>query len=163
MKKDNHSQDAFSNTLIGRKVWFVYCGVTTGSVIDVHFTPLCLRDRPLSNPQINEQARLYQGEVSLMVQSSWRLVFGDQILAGSGDAFDDATTVFAILNTLVDDQVIRVEHPMAPLLDCVVSFESGHSLHIFCDRRRSDLDDYTLFVDIDPTSVAGGRLMGDER
>lgn len=152
------SRDKAVTMLLNRIVWHIYCGSSTGSVIDIHFAPAITRKRRLSNTSVEEFARTNQGEVSLMVHSSWRLEHENDLLAGAGDAFDDAPDVFTAIRGIVGDEIVGVDFPTLPIHDLILRFKSGRSLRVFCDRRHGNCDDYTLFYGEVPLGVSGGKL-----
>src|SRR6185437_4811433 len=103
---------SYLDSLKDRQVFAVYCGVSTGSVLDIHFTPIKPRSRVLGNTSLSQLHRENMGTFSLFVECSWRLQAGNRVLAGSGDVVDDAENVFASLRRLEGLSVTTVLVPV---------------------------------------------------
>src|SRR5438876_877535 len=104
-------------SLKGREVFYVYCGVSTGSVLDIHFTPTKRRSKALENTFLSQLHRENMGTVSLFVECSWRLQVGNRIVAASGDVVDDVEDVFLAVRQLEGMSVTKV---ILPALDQVL-------------------------------------------
>lgn len=129
----------------GRQVFFVYCGPSTGSVLDIHFTPTQRRAkairRPLSLPEHE-----FQGSISLFVQCSWRLIRGNE-LCGSSDCIEDAEKVFEMVRRLCGSAVKEVTFSEASgINDPTIVFENGSIFQVFCDCGFRQTATCTLFV-----------------
>jgi hypothetical protein len=147
-------------TLRGREVFYVYCGPSTGSVLDIHFAPVKPRPKPLSNPALSEIYRQNMGTVSLFVECSWRLQEQHKVISGSGDTFDHAAEVFLSLRRLTG---LRVEQAIIPdpndIFDLRLCFHNGLQLRVFCDSGLSTDDDYVLFYDEEALGLVSGATL----
>src|SRR5262249_19031159 len=133
-------------SLRGREVFYVYCGVSTGSVLDIHFTPIKPRPRALGNTFLSQLHRENMGTLSLFVECSWRLQAGNMIIAASGDVVGDVEDIFSAVRRLERMSVRNVILPaLGQVLDLGILFPDGLQLSVFCDSGASARDNYTVF------------------
>jgi len=135
--------------LVGQHVVAAYFGTSTGSVIDVHFSPLCVRARPLRNPTLDSAERLNHGEFGLFVSCAWRFLNTDgAVMFGSTDvaAGPDGLTR-TLCRNMIYSQTAANASVNLQTADLVVGFESGLKLQVICDRGLADSDvgdDYSI-------------------
>ena len=147
-------------SLTDRKVFCIYCGKSTGSVLDIHFTPTKLRRKAIDNPFISQRHREYMGTISLFVECTWRLQFNGKILAAASDKTADAEDVFHTVEQLENVAVTKVVLPgLDHVLDFTLCFQNGLMFTVFCDTGVSSRDSYTIFDgDSYLTVVSGSEL-----
>lgn len=148
-------------SLVGREVFCIYCGVSTGSVLDIHFTPVKLRQNALRNMHFDLYHREYMGTISLFVECTWRIQADAKILAGSGDVTSEVEDVFHIVRQLENVSVTKVIPPaLGQVLDFTLCFQNGVQLSVFCDTGISSHDSYTVFdADSSMTVASGSEIM----
>ena len=95
---------AFVDLLRGQQVWFINGGGAAGSTFSLSLGKKSLRTKALQNPSVSEEFRLFQGEFSLYVWSTWRLESHDAV-ASSDQDFDQARP---LLQTLAGQRVTDV-------------------------------------------------------
>ncbi|VTS00374.1 hypothetical protein [Tuwongella immobilis] len=144
-------------SLNGREVFCVYCGVSTGSVLDIHFTPVKQRPESLGNSQFSRRHREYMGTFSVFVECTWRIQGHGTILVGSGDATADGEEVFRTVRTLETRLVTQVILPaIDQILDFALCFDNGLQLLVFCDTGRNSHENFTVFAEDSWISVVNG-------
>jgi hypothetical protein len=146
--------------LVGRDVFFVYGGPSTGSVLDIDFTPVKARAKPLANPSLPEICRQQMGTSSLFIECSWRLQVRGKVISGSGDTFENGDSALAAVRTLVGQSVTHVLTPGGEeVLDLAIGFRDGSDLRVFCDSGVSDAQDYCFFDENGVISVRSGCVV----
>jgi hypothetical protein len=139
---------AITNTLIGLPCWSIIGGKGTGSVIHLGFGSKKLRDRPLKNPHLTEEERLYDSDISLMVYCSWRLSSESDIICSWRDAIDNIEDMLFNLELIRNKKITKIN--ICPLsLDLDIYFEGNKKIEIFCDETNDyDADNnYSLFTE----------------
>jgi hypothetical protein len=118
----------FVGLLRGQKVWFINGGGAAGSTFSLSLGKKSLRAKALQNPSVSEEFRLFQGEFSLYVWSTWRLQSHDAV-ASSDQDFGHANP---LLQTLAGQSVtdVIVEGRCLDLRLILGSL----SLQVFCDH-----------------------------
>lgn len=147
------------NSLLGRRVLKIYCGESTGSVLDISFSPI----KSLAQESLEPGQETIEVDVSLLIKCSWRLQRDGAVLAGSGDSFSDANSVFtkayAIEGLLVSDVLLPTA---GDVLDVSIEFENGSTLKVFCDTgveaELNQTDDG--YVNTDYVVFYGSRNFG---
>jgi hypothetical protein len=132
------------NCLIGETVWSVYAGTGTGSVIDIHIGKKVKRRRPIPNPTLDTDQRLYIGQYGLMIWSSWRVAQNASLLCGSWDDNRVGGAMLTGLKHLKDMTIHKVE-VIPPFFDLRIHFEDAIILETFCADSTVDGDVYTIF------------------
>jgi hypothetical protein len=144
----NTDLKAITNLLIGLSCWSIIGGKGTGSVIHLGFGSKKLRDRPLKNPHLTEEERLYDPDISLMVYCSWRLSSETDILCSWREAISNIDNMLLNLELIRNKKIIKID--ICPLsLDLDIYFEGNNKLEIFCDETNDyDADNnYSLFTE----------------
>ena len=129
--------------LVGQQVFFVYCGPSTGSVLDIHFYPTALRISPLPERVPGEYQRKHQGTRSLFIECGWAL-FKSQNRIMESDALSEDD--YSIIQNLQRLTVSGVRFNSSETLDLSMSFGDTHHLWVQCDGVGPDDDDYCLYT-----------------
>jgi hypothetical protein len=126
-----------ANLLIGRPCWLIIAGKGTGSIVHLGFGDKYPRDKPLKNPCINDDERLFKPEFSLMVYCAWRLSSLDRILCSWRSSNEIGGEMISGLSLLrfrrINDVSIR---PIT--LDLDLTFEDNIHFQVFCDITTND-------------------------
>jgi hypothetical protein len=136
-----------ANLLIGRPCWLIIAGKGTGSIVHLGFGDKYPRDKPLKNPCINDDEKLFKPELSLMVYCAWRLSSLDRILCGWRSSNEMGGEMISGLSLLrfrrINDVSIR---PLT--LDLDLTFEDNICFQVFCDITTNDEEDnnYVLLI-----------------
>jgi hypothetical protein len=151
------------NLLVGKPVWAVPAGGSTGSVILVYFGGKIPRREKCNNPGLPEEARDYEAELHLMIWCAWRIESeGAGIVSGSGDLEEE--TMLSGLRTLIGKAVVEVS--VNSFLDMLLVFTGGIRLRLFCDQRTDDPNVdacYALFVRREEVCSVGNGFITLER
>lgn len=126
---------------------FYYVGPETGSFADLHFGQKVPRKTPLPHPDMSDEMRRFEGQLSLFLGCAWRLETPDEILAGCwDDPGPDGQMRFG-LDQLIGQMVRRVR-VVPPSYDLAIEFENGRLLRVFCDQTNDEegTDNYAFFT-----------------
>ncbi len=132
------------HSLEDKKCWGFTAGYGTESVVNFQFGKKIKRSKPLHNPQILEDQRNYEAELSLSVMCAWRLDTNGKIICGSGDSNVKGGLMLTGLADLINKKVTSVS-PYPPSFDLELVFENGFQLRVFCDQVRNDDDENYSF------------------
>ncbi len=144
--------------LVGEKCWSYMANVNTGSCVSIGIGRKVLREKPLRNPRISKEERLYKGEFDLYVSCSWRLDWKGEVLCGSEDDKSEQGPIMTGLREMLNRRVVSVELE-EPGLDLALIFEDDLVLRVFCDefeQGEEALENYVLFLP-DRQLVVGAR------
>ncbi len=134
------------NTLDGKTCWSVVAGGASGSVVSLDFGEKIPRERPLRNPELTEDQRLFKGESSLFVECDWRLETEQEVLCSSTDPVPFSAAVLASLDQMVDRRIVGIE-VAKPGWDVGLRFEGALHLSVFCSETGGDeRDNYSLLA-----------------
>jgi hypothetical protein len=151
------------NLLIGKPIWAVPAGGSTGSVVLIYFGEKIPRVKRCENPGLPEEARDYEAELRLMIWCAWRIeIEGTGIASGSGDAEDEI--MLSGLLKLIGKTATEVA--IDSFLDLLIVFSGGIRLRLFCERRTDDLDTdacYSLFIRKDEVWSVGNGVITQKR
>lgn len=140
--------------MTGKKCWSYMANVNTGSCVGFDIGQKVLREKPLSNPRISKEERLYRGEFHFYISCSWRLDWKGKVLCGGEDDKSEEGPMMLGLREMLNRRVVSVELEQ-PGLDLILGFEDGLVFRIFCDefeQGEEDLENYVLFL-------PGGQLV----
>lgn len=144
------------HAMVGKQCWSYAASINTGSHVSFDIGRKVRRKKPLRNPRISEEERLYQGEFDLYVTCSWRLDWKGEVLCGGEDDNSKDGPMQHGLRYLLDQRVISAELE-PPGLDLLLAFEDDLVLRIFCDELggEEDAGNYALFLPSHYLSVRG--------
>lgn len=149
----------------GSKCWSIIGGAGTGSVISLRFGEKVRMERPLRNPGLSMEERIFDGERSLIVYCDWRLQTGNTILSTSQSITDGGDLATSALDD-VKNQLVSEIGFTSDVPDLRIRFESGITLSVFCDVNVGDLEDSNYVMFNPSTSVAvtsAGQLTVERR
>jgi hypothetical protein len=161
-------KDKFNRSLAkteSTKCWSIVAGKGAGSVINIGFGGKIKRDKPLSNPALGEQDKLFEAEFSLLVYCAWRLSNDVSIICSWRDDNSPNGPMLKGLSILQNKKVVGVSLDM-DMLDLTLIFEDGLRLDIFCDQTNTDESDQNyIFYTSQMIFTAGipNNLSADER
>ncbi len=145
------------NAMVGETCWSFAASIVTGSHVSFDIGRKVRRKKPLRNPRISEEERLYTAELHLYVTCSWRLDLKGEVLCGGDDDNSNEGPMRHGLQHLLGRKVIAVELDR-PGLDLLLAFEDDLILRVFCDELgigEDDAENYTLFMPDHYLSVEG--------
>lgn len=150
----------FSNVLgnlVGQKCWSYTANVNTGSCVSIDIGRKVLREKPLRNPRISKEERLYMGEFHFYVSCSWRLDWKGKVLCGGEDDKSEQGPMIIGLSEMLNRRVVSVDLEQ-PSLGVVLEFDNDLVFRIFCDEfeQEEDVENYLLFLP-DRQFVVGAR------
>ena len=137
----------YFNQLVGEKCHSVPAGRGTGSVINLNIGPQALRDKPIKNPHLSENARLYDSDFGLLIYSCWRMTINGEIACSWRNAFDSMDKMLKELDKLCGQEIVKIEL-CENTYDLSLSFKNGIVLDIFCDMSDEHFGDenYTFYT-----------------
>lgn len=120
------------------------------------------RAEPLRNPALSEEQRLYEGTTQLLIRCAWRLDSTSDVIVGFDDELVGRTPWVPALQSLIGVPIARVDvNP--PALDLTLTFPSGLTLQIFCDRTdEEDCENYSFATENHCYLVGPGHRIEDE-
>jgi hypothetical protein len=147
-------------SITGLEIFYVYCGLSTGSVLDIHFHPIKSRSQPLGNPSLSKLHRENQGSLALFVECTWRLQASNKFVLGSGDSSGGEEDIFTPLQSMAGMVVSEVLLPnMSEIFDFSLRLQDDSGFKIFCDANT---ESYSVFSeDCTITVEAGGNIRID--
>jgi hypothetical protein len=139
--------EATLSGMLGRQCWSFSASINTGSHVVLDIGRKIRRKRPLRNPRISEEERLYEGEFNLYITCSWRLGWKEKVLCGGEDDNSNEGPMQHGLQYLLGRRVTSVNLER-PGLDLELRLENDLSLRIFCDEFgiEEHSPHYTLFL-----------------
>lgn len=143
--------------MAGEKCWSFMANVNTGSCVSIDIGQKVLREKPLRNPRISKEERIYRGEFHFYVNCSWRIDWKGEVLCGGEDDKSEQGSMMIGLREMLNRRVVSVELEQ-PGLDVALEFEGGLVFRIFCDEfeEEEDVENYVLFLP-DRQLVVGAR------
>jgi len=137
----------YINLLKEKKCWSVIAGVGTGSVVHLGFGEKKSRKKPLKNPNLSKDEKMFEPEIGLMIHCAWRLSKLDKILCGWRDSNELKSNMLKGINLLKDKKVIDI-HLNQTVYDLDIYFDNNMCFQLFCDQTNNyDSDEnYTLFL-----------------
>jgi hypothetical protein len=106
-------------------------------VLTLAFGKRLVAERPLTNPILTNDLRIYEGEFALVLTCPWRIEDGSNVLWTWADqaAYDSPDFKPPWLSRVVGNSVDAVvEHDTA--FDFSLRFTSGLLVVVFCDSRQ---------------------------
>lgn len=130
--------------LLFLEIWHVGAGPSTGSVITMEIGGKRTLKVPLTNPQVTEERRLFEGEFGLFVECPWRVTTKTALVCSwSDDSAVDGPMVAGLNNSLIGSRIESVD--VAPVtMDLALHLSNGTSFTLFCDAANSDDDNYSV-------------------
>lgn len=102
---------------------------------------------PVSNANLSDDQRRFEGEYALFISCPWRI---DDDAATLCSWSDDDDRVDTILGRLIGETIISAS-PTTAALDLGIRLENGLTMRAFCDRGAADdIPNYSLFT---PSSI----------
>jgi hypothetical protein len=145
MNNDVENLKLLVDRLVGNHCWGVSVGGCTGSRFILSLGMKIKRNRELTNPSLPELLRLYEAELGVHVGcAAWRLDGKTKVVTSSTDDCSPGGPMAQGLSQLMGKSV-RAARVTSPGVDCVIEFEDGLCLSIFCDQFEPDLTNYTIF------------------
>lgn len=134
--------------LVGFKCWRVFCGPSTGTILDVSFGPLIQRTVSLSkfNPTLSDEERIFEGSRSLYIECGWRLQNGDTSLESDTLCDDDVPMFMSAMDELAEKVLTSVEFDDHQPLDLCLVFADSVKLFVSCAQSEAGTDNYSLFL-----------------
>lgn len=151
-------------SLEGLPCWSIKAGPGTGSRLMVHFGDKVPRPRPLRNQRLSSEERHFRGEISLFVESCWRLDSYTEVVAGCWDDNRPGKTMLTGLDRLIGSSVAKAS-AQPPGYDLTIEFSEGLVLHIFCTATNSSEaeDNYSIADTSSILSVGTRSVLSEER
>lgn len=134
--------------MVENRCWSYAANVNTGSCVAFDIGPKVVREKPLRNPRISKEERLYRGEFEFYVRCSWRLDWKGGVLCGGEDDKSEGGPMLTGLTRMLGRRVVSAELER-PGLDLTLVFEDDLIFRAFCDEFEQDeegLDNYVLFL-----------------
>lgn len=122
----------------GRECWSVVAGV--GTTVSLDFGAKVRRPKPLANPNLTEEQRLYRPEFSLMVYSSWRLDCENRVICSSYWQGTDVSGPGLGVRRLVGTRLTGF-FVARPAYDLVLRFSGQLVFRVFCDQLTDEYND----------------------
>lgn len=118
--------------LHGRECWALIAGEGTGSAFSMKMGEKIPRKRPLQNPFLSADAKIFDGEYCLYVQfSSWRLDDVERVICTSTDSNENDGVMVQGLSRLVGCRISGVSLTK-PGCDLIIDLDRGYRLTVFC-------------------------------
>jgi hypothetical protein len=117
-------------SLNGLECWYVSCGGSAGSTLELALGKKVPRPIPLKNIAHPEEFRHFEGEVSLFVWCAWRLDGLDSPITSWDDSDEAVETGLA---KLIGARIESID-VIAPAWDANIRFSNSLCLRIFCDH-----------------------------
>jgi hypothetical protein len=123
---------------VNKKCWATVAGEGTGSTFTLDFGKKIPRMRPLTNPHLSEDVKLFNSEYGLYVQfASWRLDDVDQVICTSTDNNHNEGVMVKGLARLVGCTVTDMTLS-SPGLDLFIRFDKRYQLTVFSCWSNED-------------------------
>ena len=119
--------------LDGLLCWYVNAGGAAGTSFSLALGEKVLRDKPLNNPGVNDDFRIYEGEFNLYVWCSWRLEQESCALSSSNQ---DPAQAADALKELTGSRLSSIEVDETTT-DLKLLF-GNRVLRVFCDHCFPD-------------------------
>jgi hypothetical protein len=142
--------------LKGKTIWSMMAGPSHGSAIGFDVGGRRKLRTPLTDPDLPEERRLYEGEYALFIQCAWRFERGGEIVCGSrsrNDRYDDmAVQLECVVGVAISE--VRVEFPF---FDFSLQFgDIDARLSVFCDEVDPDDRMDNFFICLEDTILVAG-------
>ena len=134
--------------LIGKKCWSSIAGEGTGSHVSINFGKKVKMKEELSNKNLSEEERKYDGEIILFLDDcAWRLDSNKEVICSSTDDNRKGAPMLKGLEKLIDQKVISFDL-YEPGYDLTLEFTNSLKLKLFCDQTNSfdEADNYFIFI-----------------
>lgn len=139
--------------LVGRECWSVIAGKGTGSHIHMGFGTKIARQIPLTNPNLTEDERLFDAELTLFVTgAAWRVENSQAVLCTDTD--ENCSERYNALKNLAGKKVVFAQL-FFPSFDLILEFTGGVRFQIFCDFAydASDTWDDENYIFFTPKTI----------
>lgn len=141
----NREAEEFMCEVRGRECWSVIGGASTGSAISMRFGNRVPLRRPLQNPTLSLEERIFDGERSLIVYCDWRLDHGSSVVCTSQTVDDLGTLDLSAFNQ-IKGQIVQDIEFTSRMHDLRIRFANGYHLSVFCDLAADhDGPNYIMF------------------
>lgn len=140
--------ESLTKSMAGKECWLIIAGAGTGSVVNLGFGDKKRRDRPVKNPCLSEDEKLFNPEYSIMIYCAWRLSSSGVIICSWRDSNEAGGPMLSGLELLRGKKLCEIA--IEPIgFDLTLHFEDGFCIQIFCDVTNDyDGDDnYVLYAD----------------
>lgn len=157
--------DEFFSKVRGTNCWSVIGGAGAGSVVSLRFGQKVRLERPLRNPRLSLEERIFDGERSLIVYCDWRLEASGAILSTSQSITENGELDLSAFDG-VRNQIVSEIGFSSDLPDLRLRFGSGVVLSVFCDLAVGESEDSNYVMFNPSTSIAvapTGQLIVERR
>jgi hypothetical protein len=132
-----------ADRIVGLPCWSVICGKGTGSHFTIRVGRKIASDRPLTNPALTPDERVFEGEFWLFVEdAAWRLDDSNGNICGSTSTNSAGSAMSVGLARLIGQHVIASQ-VSSPCHDLEFSLSNDLYLRIFCDQLEES-DNYSI-------------------
>jgi len=137
--------ESVTKSMAGKECWLIIAGAGTGSVVSLGFGDKKRLERPVKNPCLTNDERLYGPEYSILIYCAWRLSLLDTIVCSWRDSNEAGGPMLSGLELLRGKKLCEII--IEPIgFDLTLHFEDGLCFQIFCDVTNDyDSDDNYIF------------------
>jgi hypothetical protein len=137
---------AFDN-LANTRCWGIAVGGLAPSVVSLCMGKKIKRQIQIKNPVLPLDQQMYDGEIALLVDCSWRLDSTNGVICSWIEANRAPVSVASTLEILRDKMIESVDLSL-PGMDICINFSGSLVFRVFCDRMSSDedSDNYILYT-----------------
>jgi hypothetical protein len=140
-----------AGALSGKRVLSVRTHPLSGVIVDVG--EWMHRVKPIKNPALTEEERIFEGTHSLFIRRGLRLRGAAPLLVdGKRPEGDD---VWRLLDQLVGSVLLTVEF-VNPILELKLDFDNGFGLYVETAEGAPDKERYSIAIDDSYWIVRGG-------
>ncbi len=137
--------DVVVSSFTGENCWSIVAGKGTGSVVHLGFGKKIEMCRPLTNPNLTEDERKYDPELSMMIFCAWRIMNPTRIICSWRDDNEKDGRMLSGLNMLRDKKVVKIGvNEVSSDLD--IYFEDDLIMSLFCDVTNDYDGDYNYHI-----------------
>jgi hypothetical protein len=136
-----------THQFIDQLCWGVAAGEGTGSTVCFNIGRKIPMQKPLSNPYLHPDMRIYDSELGIMIECAWRLEQGSSVICDSGESNSNEGSMIKGLNNLAGRH-IKLLSILPPALDMTIEFEDEYLLKVFCDMTdiKKETINYIIFA-----------------
>ncbi len=151
--------------LMTTKCWGIIAGSGTGSVLNLQFGAKIPRQKPLDNPTLRQDVRLFDAEYDLFIECVLRLDTNQEVICGAWDDNSTEGPMLEGLNNILEKPVTGIT-VLEPAWDVIIEFDDSFKLKIFCDQvnEEDENDNYSFFTPKQVITVGTrGKLQTEPR
>lgn len=133
--------------LANKRCWGIAVGGLAPYVVSLCMGKKIKRQIQIKNPILPLDQQMYDGEIALLVDCSWRLDSTNGVICSWIEANREPVSIASKLEILRDKSIESADLSL-PGMDICINFSGALALRVFCDRMSSgeDSDNYILYT-----------------